>query len=127
MKSETHKDDFRIMSLSDGKPWWCTRCKSVEWTAMALNGPYFNNDKSPWFDATTDMAGLKISPRDIAVRGLSCAFYLIRSCLLWFALQDVSKPIGSLNREGIPFRGALENTFPSIWRIKPSLPSNCPV
>lgn len=22
------------------------------------NGPYFNNDKSPWFDATTDTAGL---------------------------------------------------------------------
>jgi len=28
------------------------------------NGPYFNNDKSPWFDATTDTVGLE----DLTVR-----------------------------------------------------------
>lgn len=57
-------------------------CRKSRIGSDGSNGPYFNNDKSPWFDATTDMAGLEISPRDITVRGLSRAFYLLRSCLL---------------------------------------------
>lgn len=42
-----------------------------------LNGPYFNNDKSPWFDATTATARLeKRSLWDITVRGLSISWLL---------------------------------------------------
>jgi len=42
------------------------------------NGPYFNNDKSPWFDATTATARLE----EIAVR-YHCqgSFYLVTSIL----------------------------------------------
>lgn len=91
------------------------------------NGPYFNNDKSPWFNATTDTAGLE----DLTVRyhrkgSISWLLSYRWSCPLLdptgrFNMKRLSKPLGCLHEHDIfycPPRCSTYKCSRSCHRIK---------
>lgn len=80
------------------------------------NGPYFNNDKSPWFDATTDTGRAWGDRREISPSGVSLSrnFYLIDSPVLC-----LRGPTGRFKTECLllPFEYVLSSRKPYIFLL----------
>lgn len=77
------------------------------------NGPYFNNDKSPQFDAPTDMAGLE----DLTVRYHRQGVYLVAS-ILYGSVPSPLNSTGRLKRSSglltVALTHALRHEFPIV-------------